>query len=181
MFANYPIRSLLLVAAAAAGSLSLGACSSVGDATRSVLQTITPYTVEVVQGNFVSKQQVAALRPGMTRQQVREIMGTPLLTDVFHSDRWDYAFTIRRTGVKPQQRHLTLFFDGEYLQRFEGDEMPSEEEFVAALDTRRKTGKVPRLDATDTELKKHKLDKKEDAQAEPVQPSLPASYPPLER
>ena len=131
--------------AAVAACLSLGACSSVTDSTRGALTPITPYKVEVVQGNFVSKEQVEALKPGMSRQQVREILGTSLLTDVFHANRWDYVFTIRRQGVEPQQRRLTLFFNGELLERFEGDPMPSEEEFVAKLDTRSASGKVPEL------------------------------------
>jgi outer membrane protein assembly factor BamE len=178
------LRRLGLLLAAVAGSVSLGACSSIGDSTRGALNTITPYKVEVVQGNFVSKQQVEALKPGMTRQQVREILGTSLLSDVFHANRWDYVFTIRRQGVEPQQRRLTVFFNGELLDRFEGDPMPSEEEFVAALDTRARSGKVPKLEASEDELKKFEPSK--DAKAasadEPAKPlpPLPPSYPPLE-
>jgi outer membrane protein assembly factor BamE len=181
MSANHS-RRLWLLLAAVAGSVSLGACSSIGDSTRSALYAVTPYKVEVVQGNFVSKEQVEALKSGMTRQQVREILGTPLLNDVFHANRWDYVFTIRRQGVEPQQRRLTVFFNGELLDRFEGDPMPSEEEFVATLDTRaRSSGKVPKLEATEDELKK--FDPPKDAKAqEPQQPlpPLPPSYPPLE-
>ncbi|AMM24968.1 outer membrane protein assembly factor BamE [Variovorax sp. PAMC 28711] len=178
-----PQRSLWLLFGAAA-SLSLGACSTVTDSTRSALEKITPYRVEVVQGNFVSKEQVAALKPGMSRQQVREILGTSLLTDVFHSDRWDYVFTMRRQGVEPQQRRLTLFFKNDALDRFEGDTMPSEEEFVAAVDTRAsKTSKIPQLEATESQLDKFKPDDKKAAKTEapaaPLAP-LPPSYPPLE-
>ena len=178
-------RRLGLLLAVVAGSLSLGACSSIGSSTRSALNSVTPYKVEVVQGNFVSKEQVEALKPGMTRQQVREILGTSLLSDVFHGNRWDYVFTIRRQGVEAQQRRLTVFFNGELLDRYEGDPMPSEEEFVAALDTRaRSSGKVPKLEASEDELKK--FDPKKDADApkdaQPTQPlpPLPPSYPPLE-
>ncbi|HYP72030.1 MAG TPA: outer membrane protein assembly factor BamE, partial [Variovorax sp.] len=153
--------------------------------TRGALNTVTPYKVEVVQGNFVSKEQVEMLKPGMTRQQVREILGTSLLSDVFHANRWDYVFTIRRQGVEAQQRRLTVYFSGEVLERFEGDPMPSEEEFVAALDTRaRATGKTPKLEASEDELKKFdpKKSEKDPKEAEPAQPlpPLPASYPPLE-
>jgi outer membrane protein assembly factor BamE len=121
----------------------------------------------------------------MSRQQVRDLLGTSLLSDVFHANRWDYVFTIRRQGVEPQQRRLTLYFDGELLQRFEGDEMPSEEEFVATLDTRKKSGKVPTLEASEDELKKFapsKDEKKTDsaAGASASLPPLPAAYPPLE-
>jgi len=183
MTANHPRRSWALLAAIA-GSAVLGACSSIGDSTRGALYAITPYKVEVVQGNFVSKQQVDALQPGMTRQQVREILGTPLLNDVFHSNRWDYVFTIRRQGVAAQQRRLTVYFDGERMVRHEGDPMPSEEEFVATLDPRGKSEpKIPKLEASEDELKKYAPKPKDAAEpgagaAEP-QPPLPASYPPL--
>ncbi len=177
-----PFRRPAVLLLAFAG-LGLGACSSVSDRTRDALHAVTPYKVEVVQGNFVSKEQVAALKPGMSRQQVREILGTSLLTDVFHSDRWDYVFTIRRQGVEPQRRHLALYFKGDALDRFEGDEMPSEEEFVAALDTRKRAGKVPQLEVPPEQLQKADAARGEAAtrKAEPAPlPPLPASYPPLE-
>jgi outer membrane protein assembly factor BamE len=171
-----------LLAAAVAATLCLGACSGFSERSRGALSAITPYKVEVVQGNFVSKEQVAALKPGMSRQQVREVLGTSLLSDVFHANRWDYVFTIRRQGVEPQERHLTVFFNGELLDRFEGDEMPSEEDFVAKLDSRKKTGKVPQLEATEDELKKYApaKDEKADAAKSASLPPLPAAYPPLE-
>jgi outer membrane protein assembly factor BamE len=175
-----PCRSGALAAVLLAG-LSLAACSSVSDSTRGALTAVTPYKAEVVQGNFVSKEQVAALQPGMTRQQVREILGTSLLADVFHGNRWDYVFTIRRQGIEPQQRHLTVYFNGEVLDHFEGDAMPSEEEFVAELDTRRKSGKVPELEASPERLEKVAPPVQAKPDEEAVQrPPLPASYPPLE-
>jgi outer membrane protein assembly factor BamE len=181
MLAN-PKTRLWLLAAALLASLSLGACGGMTDRTRSMLYAVTPYKVEVVQGNFVSKEQVDALKPGMSRQQAREILGTSLLTDVFHADRWDYVFTIRRQGVEEQQRRLTLFFKGEVLERFVGDEMPSEKDFVAGLDARRFSGKVPELEASEDQLKKFAPAKKDaaaDAAPAPL-PPLPPSYPPLE-
>ncbi|VTU40944.1 Outer membrane protein assembly factor BamE precursor [Variovorax sp. PBS-H4] len=176
---------LWLLAGAVATMLSLGACSSFTERSRGALSAITPYKVEVVQGNFVSKEQVDLLKAGMSRQQVREILGTPLLTDVFHTNRWDYVFTIRRQGVDPQQRRLTVFFNGDVLDRFEGDTMPSEQEFVAAVDARGRAGKVPVLEATEDQLKKFEpsKDKGKDADADSSSaslPPLPPSYPPLE-
>jgi outer membrane protein assembly factor BamE len=178
------LRRTGLVLIAAAGLAALSACSGLGESTRGALNAITPYKVEVVQGNFVSKEQVDALKPGMTRQQVREVLGTALLNDVFHANRWDYVFTIKRQGVEPQQRRLTVFFNGELLERFEGDTMPSEEEFVATLDTRKRSGKVPVLEASEEQLSKFVPDKeKKPAASEANEASLaplPASYPPLE-
>jgi outer membrane protein assembly factor BamE len=158
----------------------LVACSAFNSASHSVVGIITPYKVEIVQGNFLSKEQVQALTPGMSRQQVKDLLGTPLLTDMFHADRWDYVFTLKRQGVAPQERRLTVFFKNGVLERFEGDEMPSEAEFVASLSSGRKIGKVPVLEASPESLKKF-------PSAPPAVPAssqssapLPASYPPLE-
>lgn len=177
MSAIFP-RLLLVVVA----GFGLSACSTVSNSSRSFLSAVTPYKVEVVQGNFVSKEQVAALQKGMPRQQVREILGTSLLNDVFHSDRWDYVFTIKRQGVEPQSRHLALFFKGDALDRFEGDEMPSEEEFVATLDTRKRSffGKVPKLELSAEELAQTGVKDVKAAPPPVALPPLPASYPPLE-
>ena len=173
-------RRLWLLAPALAIPFWLAACSSVTDRTRDALTAATPYRVEVVQGNFVSKEQVDALKAGMSRQQAREILGTPLLSDVFHGERWDYVFTIRRQGVEPLQRRLTLTFDGEQLQRVAGDEMPSEQDFVAALDTRKRShAKVPELVASEEALQRFPPAQASAATAASTAP-LPTSYPPLE-
>lgn len=140
---------LLAVACAAAAG-----CGTFDRASRGVAGIVTPYRVEVVQGNVVVKEQVDALKAGMSRVQVREVLGTPLVTDVFHRERWDYVFTLRRQGAQLQQRRLTLFFRGDSLERWEGDPMPTEAEFVATLDKRTKPGKPPRLQATEEELRR---------------------------
>jgi outer membrane protein assembly factor BamE len=156
-----------------------GACGTVDNVTGRIAGSITPYKVEIVQGNFVSREQVSALKPGMSRLQVRDILGTPLVTDIFHSDRWDYVFTLNRQGVPPQDRKLTVFFKGDALERFEGDEMPSESEFVATLDNRRKGAKVPPLEATEEQLKRFSVTHTAPAPA-PVEAPASADYPPLE-
>ena len=114
---------------------------------------ITPYKIDIIQGNFVSREQVEQLRPGMTREQVKALLGTPLLASLFRADRWDYVFTLKRQGVESQSFKYTVFFKGDQLERFEGDAMPSEQEFIARLDTRRNFGKVPVLQATEEQLK----------------------------
>ncbi|MBN9411852.1 MAG: outer membrane protein assembly factor BamE [Burkholderiaceae bacterium] len=161
----------------------LAGCGGLRNASTSVASIVTPYKAEVVQGNFVSKEQVAYLQPGATRQQVRDVLGTPLLSSAFHADRWDYVFTIRRQGVEPQSRRLTVFFKGDVLDRFEGDEMPSEAEFVASLDSRRKNVKVPVLEATEEQLQKSARPAAQQAAETATTPTAaPAStsYPPLE-
>ena len=87
------------------------------------------YIPEVVQGNFVSREQKEFLKPGMSRMQVREVLGTPLVASVFHEQRWDYVFTIRRQGVPAQNFSLSVWFKGDVLERVTGDELPSEIEF----------------------------------------------------
>lgn len=169
-----------------AASTLIAGCSTFNNLTQSVGQTFSggfsPYTVEVVQGNFVSKEQVAALQPGMSRQQVRDILGTPLLASVFHADRWDYVFTLKRKGVEDQARKLAVYFKGDAMTRAEGDEMPSEAEFVASLDNRRKSAKVPALEASEEALKAFAEKSPAPVGAAPVAPvgQAPVAYPPLE-
>jgi outer membrane protein assembly factor BamE len=165
---------------AAAACLGVGGCGSFDRASLRIADSITPYKVEVVQGNFVSKEQVQALKPGMSRLQVREILGTPLVTSLFHAGRWDYVFTLKRKGSPFQERHLTVFFNGDVLDKFEGDEMPTEAEFVAALDNKRKDAKVPPLEASEEALKKFAAERTPAPPPPAAQPPVSASYPPLE-
>lgn len=124
-----------LVTSLLAAALLAGACSAYDSTSRKVANAITPYRINIVQGNFVSREAASQLREGMTRDQVRFLLGTPLLTDVFHANRWDYVFSFRR-GSTPvvQQRRFTVFFDGDKLARFGGDELPSEYELIAEID-----------------------------------------------
>ena len=139
-----------------------------------------PYVPEVVQGNFVSREQRQYLRPGMTRAQVRDVLGTPLVTSLFHADRWDYAFSIRRQGVPPQQFRLTLYFNqNDVLERIEGDELPSEAEFAQRLSGSNAGGKAPVLEATEEQLRKYPGRTNPQPTA-PTQVPLPPTYPPLE-
>ncbi|GAB3366596.1 MULTISPECIES: outer membrane protein assembly factor BamE [Giesbergeria] len=157
---------------------SLAACGSLDGTGERLASVVTPYRVDVVQGNFVSREQVEALQPGMGRQQVRDILGTPLVTSLFHADRWEYVFTLRRPGVEAQTRKLTVFFKEDTLLRFEGDEMPSESEFVATLGNRKKAPEVPVLEATPEQLARYPARPKADT-AVPAAPAR-TSYPPLE-
>ncbi len=131
----------------------LVACGTVDQATRSFAGRLTPYQVEVVQGNFVSREQAALLQPGMTRLQVRDLLGSPLVSSVFHADRWDYVFTLKRSGQAVQSRRLSVFFKGDALVRHEADELPSETEFAAQFAARTKVGKIPPLEASEDSLK----------------------------
>ncbi len=162
------------------GALLLGltACGSLDQGSRSAISMIKPYKIDIVQGNFVSREQAAALKEGMSRMQVRDLLGTPLLTSIFHADRWDYVFTFNRQGVTQQARHVTVFFKGDVLSRVEADELPSEAEFAASLDSGRHVGKVPVLEMSPEQLQASATAPQ--PAASKALPSLPASYPPLE-
>ena len=173
------LGQVLLIGASMA---ALVGCGSLDGASNRIASIVTPYKIDVVQGNFVSREQVEALQPGMSRQQVREILGTPLVTSLFHADRWEYVFTLKRPGESLQTRKLAVFFKGDVLERSEGDEMPSETEFVASLGSRSAKGKVPVLEATPAQLAKYPA-RPRPAAAPSDAPSAPPSatrYPPLE-
>ena len=179
--ARYSAR-LGLVVLIGASMAALTGCGSLDGASSRIANIVKPYRVDVVQGNFVSREQVEALQPGMSRQQVREILGTPLVTSLFHADRWEYVFTLKRPGEEVQTRKLTVFFKGDALERSEGDEMPTETEFVATLGARDSAkGKVPVLEATPEQLPKYPVTERP-APAAAATPALPATtrYPPLE-
>jgi outer membrane protein assembly factor BamE len=180
MPASHRIPLLVL----AALSLGLAACSSVPRALAQPTQWLTPYRSDVLQGNFISSEQVAQLTPGLSRLQVRNLLGTPLVSSLFHADRWDYVFSIKRGTGEPRMYRYTVFFKGDALQRFEGDAMPSEAEFIAQLDVRRKLGAVPQLQASEEQLTAARGAAPAAASAAPPAPaaSLPpaTAYPPLE-
>ena len=178
------LRCLARVLFGGVALVALGACSGFRDklpSVPSVGSIVTPYKIDIVQGNVVTREQAQALRSGMTRAQISDLLGTPLLTSVFHGDRWDYVFSFRRQGEPLQQRKLTVFFKDGVLDRFDADELPSETEFVASLDQRKKPVKPPVLTATEEQLKAFEAKNVGTPGAAPAPVASPAnSYPPLE-
>jgi outer membrane protein assembly factor BamE len=82
------------------------------------------YKIDVEQGNIVTQEMVDQLKPGMSRRQVRYILGTPLIEDPFNQDQWDYPY-VKRNGLKVlSESRLMVYFDGDTLTRFEGDVEP---------------------------------------------------------
>lgn len=111
------MRKILLVS----GVLLLTACGSY-----SPLNWLTPHTIGVQQGNYVTQDVVDKLQPGMTQAQVRFLLGTPLMADMFHSNRWDYVYTLRDGDTLTQSRRLTVYFDPQgKLEKVEGEAMPA--------------------------------------------------------
>lgn len=80
-----------------------------------------PHRIDVQQGNALDQENVARLKPGLNRAQVRFLLGTPLLVDPFRTDRWDYVYVFYKAGKLAEQKHVALFFDGDTLTRIEGD------------------------------------------------------------
>ena len=86
---------------------------------------LSPHRVDIQQGNYITQDMVAKLEPGMTKNQVRFALGTPLIADPFHADRWDYVFVQQKQGRVTQQRRVVVVFENDKLVRLEGDVAPS--------------------------------------------------------
>ncbi len=84
---------------------------------------LTPHRIDIRQGNLVTQEMVSSLKPGLTKDQVRFMLGTPLIADMFHADRWDYVYRFVPGGnpAEVEQRHLAVFFQDGKLARVEGD------------------------------------------------------------
>ena len=167
-------------------ALTFSSCSWIDTPLTYVARAFNPYRSELIQGNLVTREQILVLRPGMTRIQVKEILGTPLITSLFRSERWDYAFFIRRSGQQVEQKKVSVFFDGDLMTRFESDELPTEAEFAATIFIKRPSTKeaVP-MQATPEQLAQfQKSVKPEQSKGqESNAPMLEApknNYPPLE-
>lgn len=78
---------------------------------------LAPHKIDVQQGNYLDQAAVSKLRPEMTRSQVRFLLGTPLVADPFHPDRWDYLYIDRKDGKLKQTKRLTLIFEGDHLKK----------------------------------------------------------------
>ena len=176
MTASPTFRSSCRYLAVALLLFGLAGCSGLAGVNR---DTFRPSVPEVVQGNFISKEQRQVLRLGMARVQVREVLGTPLVASLFHGDRWDYAFSIQRQGVAPQNFRLTVHFKDDLLDRIEGDDLPSESEFAGRLIKPRAPGKLPVLQASEEDLKKFSTTPAS-RPVNPPAPAAPRTYPPLE-
>ena len=103
---------------------SLGACSYLPELpSLPSIGALKPYRIDIQQGNFLSPEMVAQLKEGMTREQVRFVLGTPLVTDVFHANRWDYVFYRELSNGRKENRRLSVFFENDKLARFTSDNL----------------------------------------------------------
>jgi outer membrane protein assembly factor BamE len=81
---------------------------------------------DIEQGNLVTQEMVAMLEPGMSKRQVKFVLGTPMLVDVFHDQRWDYYLSVKRRNEPLEIKRFTVYFEGDNLSRYEGDIQPAE-------------------------------------------------------
>jgi len=173
-----PARTAGLALAAIA---LLGACQSL-ERTDSLFGFITPYRIDIVQGNAITKEQIALIVPGATRLQVRDVLGTPLLADPFHAARWDYLFTLRRPGAEAQRRSVVVFFEGDRVKSVQAPaDLPTEREFVASI-SRNERAEPVKLELSEAERRALPVPSRPAAAASAAPaPQGPArSYPPLE-
>lgn len=124
-----PVNKALCLAIAAI--LGLASCSA------ERVSNFPSYKLKIIQGNELNPRAVVSLRQGMTRDQVQLLLGTPLLRDAFHADRWDYTFNTSRNGIIKEQSNLTLYFENDVLARAEGDAIQKSIEAVQAGQKRR--------------------------------------------
>nr|WP_307719039.1 outer membrane protein assembly factor BamE [Massilia glaciei] len=136
-----------MLAGLACAALTLSGCASwstdkqaaqAGEGTQTVAATklekflwiFTPYRPDIQQGNFISKEMLEQLKVGQTREQVQFILGTPLLTDIFHADRWDFPFRLQRGNGELTTSLVTVHFKGDVLENIEGGNLPTEREYI---------------------------------------------------
>jgi outer membrane protein assembly factor BamE len=118
-----PLRTL----AAALASLAFAGCTSMTQPFDNFIPLVTQfgvYKLDINQGNYLSQDMVDRLKVGQTKQQVRLALGTPLINDPFHDNRWDYVYLFKSGGRVREHRQFTVFFKDDLLARWEGDEMP---------------------------------------------------------
>jgi outer membrane protein assembly factor BamE len=175
---------ILPLSASVLAAFALGGCSSFNEpaSIKGFIAFIAPYRPDVIQGNVVTTEQISHVTTGMSRVQVKEILGSPLITDPFHNDRWDYVFTLKRQGFDDQQRSFVVMFEKDKVLKIDAPELPTEDQFVAAISRKKLPTSTPKLELTDAEKA---------ALPAPVAPVAPAasavvlagatrSYPPLE-
>jgi outer membrane protein assembly factor BamE len=118
------VRTALVVAAAAFAIAGCSTMTAPFDTWMPYISQFGVYKLDVNQGNFLSQDMVDKLKEGQTKQQVRLILGTPLINSVFRDNRWDYQYEYWKNGRLQTRRQFSVYFKDDTLARWEGDEMP---------------------------------------------------------
>lgn len=119
-------RPILSLSAAIALSFTVIGCAKVSQVRENPPSWLTPYRSDIGQGNFITKSQADRLKKGMRKEEVRLLLGTPLLIDPFRENRWDYVFDIRKGDGSRERRRFFVEFKGDALEQWGGDELPTE-------------------------------------------------------
>ena len=142
----FTLGKWVLLACALVG---LSACKSMTtfseDSKSKLGKVLKPYRPDMVQGNFISKEQLQRLKLGMDREEVKVVLGTPLITSVMHPNRWDYVFAFKRGDTQlVEQRQVTLLFEKDILKKITADDLPTEYELIAEIDGIKSSRRVQR-------------------------------------
>lgn len=119
------LNALLSLSIIFGAVFALNGCAS-GD--RSQSGFLEPYRISIPQGNYLNQQMLDQVREGMTRDQVKFAIGTPLLTDPFHPDRWDYVFRFQYPNGDAELRRVTVHFNGDAVGRIDADRLPERDD-----------------------------------------------------
>ena len=150
-------------ASKSASLANAGAQTTEGTKLQKFLWIFSPYRPDIQQGNFVSQEMLDQLKVGQSREQVRFLLGTPMLMDMFHADRWDYPFYLARGNGELTTSRVTVYFKNDVVERFEGGNLPTEREYIARI-----AGPAKNV------VKEAKKAEKA-ATSRPVEPSTPAA------
>jgi len=150
-------------ASKSASLANAGAQTTEGTKLQKFLWIFSPYRPDIQQGNFVSQEMLNQLKVGQSREQVRFLLGTPMLMDMFHADRWDYPFYLARGNGELTTSRVTVYFKDDVVERFDGGNLPTEREYIARI-----AGPAKNV------VKEAKKAEKA-AASRPVEPATPAS------
>jgi outer membrane protein assembly factor BamE len=152
----FTLGKWVLLACALVGLTACKSMTTFSEDSKSKLgKVLKPYRPDMVQGNFISKEQLERLKLGMDREEVKVVLGTPLITSVMHPNRWDYVFAFKRGDTQlVEQRQVTLIFEKDLLKKVNADDLPTEYELIAEIDGIKSSRRVQRK-AVAPELESH--------------------------
>ena len=130
---NTSAAALQSDAGISASLANAGAQTTEGTKLQKFLWIFSPYRPDIQQGNFISQEMLDQLKVGQTRDQVRFLLGTPMLMDMFHANRWDFPFYLARGNGELTTSRVTIYFKDDVVERFEGGNLPTEREYIARL------------------------------------------------
>ena len=153
---TFTLGKWVLMACALVGLTACQNLTNLSEDSKSKLgKVLKPYRPDMVQGNFISKEQLEKVKLGMDREEVKVVLGTPLITSVMHPNRWDYVFAFKRGDTQlVEQRQVTLIFEKELLIKVNADDLPTEYELIAEIDGI-KGSRRPQRKAVAQELESH--------------------------